>query len=710
MLPAQGRCGGMNVCRKGMLKKSIIFPLLFVACSVKSPQAPSWHTSLNVPLVDRSYTVAELVENEDRMVFDSNGLLGFHMEENIEATKIGENFSLGGFSESFQVGISDLTVPSFSISYDQFYFSGLCSAIAGQVGLNAIVPSCSFQQMAGDRHSDPSFRSTTLLRGIARFFVTSRLPVAVQNLVIQLQDGSTGGIILTAPTISRLNAGEAVEIETAVDGKRIPENNRWLISGLIPGSGGSAVPIRSDQSIDIVTQIDQVQVARLEAKVPSLSLGVSETVEMLPGMTVTIDELAIQKGGLTVTLDNKTPFGSTDVTLEFLDITDKRTALPLSFNMTLKPLGKTTSRLDLTGFVARLDLPRNGSGQFLNVMVSGTTDDLSDRFISLDETSLITAQVQFSDLTVERLSGKLAEQQVVLDTVSKVVDLPERLDDLDMVRFGQARMILDFYNTIQLPIRFDGKLTAMNDKGEQVSFIVNELITPGNGLGEVHTRLQPFTSQNSDIVKLINIRPNRFMASGRAWIGDGMTYGHIMASDYIRAAVVLDVPAVASWTSKEMRLDTTEIRIRPKHAGGDLIESGEVDYISGEATDRLGSAKVTANIENHLPVGGSLYLYLAHSLSRLSDKPEVILGPVALPAAATNQAGQVQQPRTFAVTLEISEKDMQIFKNDGADTLPLFIATTLKLDGTDGREKQVFRDDYVKVQALLTMSLLVSQE
>jgi hypothetical protein len=693
-----------------MYKKVLLLALLCTACSLKSPQAPSWHTSLSVPLVDRSYTVQEMVKNEERIVFDANGLLGFHMEENIEATKIGEHFTLGGFSESFQVGMSDLTVPSFSISYDRFFFANMCTAVAGFNNQNAVVPACTFQKVSGDQHSDTSFRSVTLLTGIARFTVASRLPVTVQNVVIQLQDGASGTILLTVPTISRLNAGQSVEIEIVVDGKRIPENNRWLISGTIPGSSGTAVPIRVDQSIDIATQLDRVQVSRLEAKVPALSIGVSKSIDMLPGMTVTVDELAIQKGLVTITLDNKTPFGSVDVRLEFGDITDKRTLLPLTYNMSMKPFSKTVSKMDLSGFVARLDLPRTGSAQLLNVQVSGSTEDLSDHFISLDEKSLITAQVQFSELTVDRLSGKLAEQQVVLDTVSKEVDLPERLNDLDMVRFGQARLVLDIYNTIQLPMRFEGKLTAINKKGEQVFFNVNQQITPGNGLGEVHTRLQPFTSQNSDVVKLINIRPNRFVASGRAWIGDGLTFGHIKASDYIRASVVLDVPAVASWTAKEIKLDTTEIRIRPKINGGDIFESGEVDYISGEATDKLATAKVMAKIENHLPVGGSVYLYLAHSLAHIADKPDVTLGPISLQAAATNQAGQVQQPRYFEVTLEITEKDMQIFKNNGTNNQPVFIATALKLDGTDGRDKQLFRDDYVKIQALLTMDVLVSKE
>jgi hypothetical protein len=693
-----------------MFKKALIVALLFTACSLKSPQAPSWHTSLSVPLVDRSYTVQELVKDEERIVFDANGLLGFHMEENIEPTRIGEHFTLGGFSQSFQVGISDLTVPSFTISFDQFPFAGMCPAIAGFNNQNAVVPTSTFQKVSGDQHSDPSFRSVTLLKGVGRFTVASRLPVAAQNIVIQLQDGATGAILFTVPTISRLNAGETKEVQAVIDGKQIPENNRWLISGTIAGSAGAAVPIRSNQTIDITTQIDQVQVARLEAKVPALSIGVSKDIDMLPGMTVTIDEMAIKKGMVTVTLDNKTPLGSADVSLEFGDITDMRTALPLTYNMSLKPFSKTVSKLDLSGFVARLDLPHSGASQLLSVLVSGTTDDLSDHFISLDEKSLITAQVQFSDLTVDRLSGKLAEQQVVLDTVSKTIDLPERLNDLDMVRFGQARLVMDIYNTIQLPIRFEGKLTAINEKGEQVQFNINQQITPGNGVGEVHTQLTPFTSQNSDVAKLINIRPNRFVASGRAWIGDGVTFGHIKASDYLRAGVVLDVPAIASWTSKEIKLDTTEIRIRPKIDGGDVFESGDVDYISGEATDRLASAKVKAKIENHLPVGGSVYLYLANSLASIADKPDVTLGPIPLPAAATNSAGQVQEARNFEVTLEITEKDMQIFKNNGSDTQPVFISTALKLDGTSGQNKQLFRTDYVTIQALLTMDVLVSKE
>ena len=63
--------------------------LLFCAgCSLKSPEAPSWQTQWNIPLVDRSYSVREMVENEDRVMFDADGRLGFHVEEEIAAAAL----------------------------------------------------------------------------------------------------------------------------------------------------------------------------------------------------------------------------------------------------------------------------------------------------------------------------------------------------------------------------------------------------------------------------------------------------------------------------------------------------------------------------------------------------------------------------------------------------------------------------------------------
>ncbi len=693
------------------MKKKVAVAVLWglgISCSWKSPKAPSWETRLHVPLVDRVYTVEEMVNDQEHVVFDENGRLGFHIEENIDATRIGENFKLNGFSQSFQFGLSDMETPTFIVGYDRFYFQQLYPAAAGQNGSSMVVNAASFQRVVGEKHTDPSFHSATIAQGLGKLYIYNRLPVALENVTLQLRDSDTNNILVNTPRLAALAAYDSTVIDVPLDGKRIPERNQWLISGSIKSSG-TAVPIKSAQSVDLVTEIEKVRMSRLDAKIPSVGLMINQTIELLPGMTITVEELAFQKGSVTLNLDNKTPFGSSEVMLQLDQVRDVKTGMPLTFTITLRPFEKTTSTLDLNQYVAKLDLPRDGSQQYLNVMVSGATTDLSDHFVSLDEKSTITATIDFSELVIDHLSGRLAEQQVVLDTMTKSIDLPDRLDDLDNVHFGEAYLTMDIYNTVQLPIRFEGKLWAYNDKGEKVFFSFDQAITPG-GANEVLTRLPVFTNKNSDIVRFMDIRPNLFVATGRAWIGDGVTYGSIKAGDYIRAQVSVDVPAQVSWSAKEFHLDTTQVEIKPAVEGGDLYDDGDVVRISGDATDNLVNAKITAKIENHLPVGGSVQLLMAEALQRLYDNPNVVLDEIKLPAAVTDLAGKVMASRNIEVTLQLTPKDMELLKNSGSDLKPVFIAADLKLDGTNNEERQIFSNDYIKIQALLTLDVLVKEK
>ena len=684
--------------------------LVALSCSFKSPQAPSWHTQLNVPLIDRAYTVAEIVEDEEKFLFDSQGRLGFHFEESIAPTTVGENFKLDGFAQSFQVGLTDLEVPTFNISYDRFFLSQLCSETQGKEGQRIVLHACTFQRVSGEKHSDPNFRSATIATGQGRVYVANRLPVPLENVTLQLRDGATGDITISSPRISRINAGDSATVSFSLNGRRIPEENHWLISGSIPGSSGAAVLIQNNLSVDVLTQIDQLRVSRMEAKFPGISLMMDKVIELLPDMTISVQELAFQQGSVTITLDNKTPFSSSDLTMQLAEIKHRVTGQPLTFSLGLTPFVKSEAKLDLRQYVAHLDLPADGEKQNLDVKVSGFTADLGDQFVRLDENSTITAKVVFGDLIIDYLSGRSAEQQITLPPVIKSVDLPERLDDLDNVHFSAATMTMDLYNTVQMPLRFSGSLEASNDKGEKVFFTLDQSVNPGNGDSEARTRLPIFTAQNSDMVKFMDIRPNRFIVQGQAWVGDGITVGRIQASDYLRAEVVVDVPARISWTAKEVHLDTTQIQIKPASAEGNYYDNDEIKRISGDVTDNLVSAVIQLKIDNHLPVGGTVQLHLAEALAQLHDKPEVILGPVKLPAATVDVLGQVLQARHIEATVTLSEEEMAIFKNSGGEIKPVFIATELKLDGSEGQERQFFSDDYVLVQALLTLNVLVKKE
>jgi len=171
-------------------------------------------------------------------------------------------------------------VPTFIVGYDHFFFSRLCSEAAGKEGQSIVIQARAFQRVAGIKYADPNFHSATILTGTGHVRVYNRLPVPLENLTLQLRNTASGDMIINSPRISRINAYDSVTVSVALDGKQIPQNNQWLISGSTPGSGTTAVRISSDQAVDVLTQFDEVRVSAIEARFPAIDLKSEKSLEL----------------------------------------------------------------------------------------------------------------------------------------------------------------------------------------------------------------------------------------------------------------------------------------------------------------------------------------------------------------------------------------------------------------------------------------------
>ena len=90
----------------------VILSLLILQCSIEKPSAPTWNTTLTVPLVSRHYDMATLIEKIDEpyLKVDSLGNPSFCFEEQLDTITLVDRLRSDSTSDSFKdtLGVIDI--------------------------------------------------------------------------------------------------------------------------------------------------------------------------------------------------------------------------------------------------------------------------------------------------------------------------------------------------------------------------------------------------------------------------------------------------------------------------------------------------------------------------------------------------------------------------------------------------------------------------
>ncbi|GEM_PF-679918 len=682
--------------------------LACLSCTIESPKAPTWDTTLRVPLTDHTYSIEEMIQGDEHLGAGADGLLAFHYEQGLDTSFVDDYLTFPEIHERISVGLDALSIPNIPVLADRFLWAQLTAEAISKDGSSGTIAPFSFNRVAGAFHASEDLVYAALTTGTAWLHVYNHLPVALENVIFSLQDPATSAIVVAAPMLRQLAAFDSALVEVAMAGVHIPPESRWLISGNSPGSHGTVIPIDAALSVDMVSELRSFSISQIEARIPPLTINHSESVVIDASGENAIADLKFRRGRFRLLLDNRTPFASPSVSLRFLEVKNSLTGFPLELSLALRPFSQQTVEVPLAAYTVHLDLPQTGSPQYFHLQMQAQTTDLRSQFITLGNENNMIVTVDMDDLVLDHYEGRLHARTVRLDSTVQNVKVTDEWGTLDGVTVNDARLQATLYHTIAMPIQFHGALFGFNDRGETAVFPIDVVLDPPAPGQEKATILPVYTSLNSSIVPFINLQPTRLAAGGAITIGDGRTIGHVSATDYVRGRFVLDIPVDLKWDARSIEGATEELRITPGHQDGEVFEQrDEVVILAGASTRHLRSVSVIAQIENHLPVGGSLFIFFGTDSSRLRTQPDVTFGPLRIEAAPVNAAGMVTAARTQRLGTSIPEEAMPLFHNDGPAEKTVYFSHVVKLDGTGGKKARLYLSDYVRVQALLEMSVRV---
>ena len=282
-----------------------------------------------------------------------------------------------------------------------------------------------------------------------------------------------------------------------------------------------------------------------------------------------------------------------------------------------------------------------------------------------------------SDIFFEEVTGTLNRVEVPFDTAEMEIDFPEELEGFEI---GSAELELNLKAGVRIPMHLDLIIQGFETKGPYAAPIqIDTWITPTPS-GEINILLP-------DIADLINSQPARVLMTGSIEAGDGTMQATVYDTTAIQGSFSFRAPLIFSLPEYHTTLDD--------------VDTLEIDEDTREAVrDNLFQLAVVADIENHLPIRGSVSIMFSKTRgdSTLYDDPDLIIGPVTFAEAilSNDDPKVVVQPGMYQWNQTLTKDEhLVLFEEE-----ELYWGIKFDFEGTpEGDMAKLKPSDYVFVQA-----------
>ncbi len=638
----------------------IIIFLTLVQCSIKKPEAPTWDTSLVIPVINRTYDMAELIRklNQDGIEMDSSGNIFFTITQELDTVTISADY-LNTPTISYSIS---KTLDTFSIVTPDL--APVYTTLATITGISAVTVEDTFTigaqsfNVLDNLPLITSYSSATIASGLINIYVHNNLGADLDTVIFEFWDVGSNSLLGIDSVFSGIPTGSAAIIPIDLAGKTI--TNRFRIKAQCHTVGGF---VDSASTRGISTELDFVGalvVSGATAEIPSFSRSISSQVDLLESDR--IDTANIAGGTLSLTITNSTPLDIT-IDIAFPDILSGSS--PLTISPAILPLSTSNINIDLSGYnIAPTD---NTVPQSLNVDATATIQSTAPTKVTVNQNDSFAISVDISGLSFNYVVGFFDSVEVSFAGLTSQINVPTGFDS---IQFSAAVLTLEIENGIDLP----GYLNIQIDGDNGNSLNLTGSISASGGLSSaISTIIEPSAGS------FLSPTPSQIDVSGSIVFAQGGYQGRIEANDFITATVTFVAPL--------------EIVIQPSTIETD-IERTEIDTSSIDViTEHVREARFIYNIISHLPLGAQIDLYFGPDSSTLFANPQLLINAINLPAAPVDISGIVTDTiSTDYQQIYLDSTDFKILEND-----TLFIGSQINLSGTGGQTVKITANDYLSI-------------
>ena len=631
-------------------------------CSIKKPQSPSWITTWDVPISNKTYGITDLLEKLDDSLFvtDSLGNPAFSISQGIDTFAVGNSLTYSGvsISQGDSVGPFNIVPPS-----DQNASTNINDVLTVNFGVV----------------SPTSFAYTQPLPALSRFSwidvqsgsmdlqFYNGLEVDLDTFIVTVIDQADMHVVGVANYVNGLSYLET-EVQTIdLSGQTISNNLSMDFDGHTPGG---VLLNAGPQNLDALASFPGI-ITATAAQAETEEININRTVSTALTDSTGVQTATIASGSLQIDIMNYTqaPFSVLVSSLNFRD----SNGMEIQIFRQINPGMPDQVFLDLAGYDF---IPADsGATQYVNVDFNATAPQSSPGQYIVSSSDSVRADLAVSDITFESITGRIKPASITIDPMQRDIDIPE---EIDQARLTQARLNLNLYNNSMVPADVN-----LDISGGGNSIIVNDRIQ-GKSSPSAPPQLTTITIGSQQLYDFLNPPPAQITISGDAVINPDYGIFTVAANDDFYGDFELYSPfALAIADTISFDLDINDTAIDPESRPNNFAET----FLYGA---------IEVEFDSHLPLGISMTLFIGiiGDSTLYVDPSTLVLGPYTLESGITDSNGHVVQSIISNIADSLDSSELAIFDND-----TLYFGQMINLLPTDSAGVQVLGGDYINIKS-----------
>ncbi len=641
-----------------------------------APMLPEWDVDANMPLINQTYTMADLLDDDEMLRITQNGdkVLVVTQRQPLRAFSLADHLRIDDqqFRLSERLDVLRFDIPDYlDQALDIFTLfptmprgSQTVPSMRNELGLGVDIDARSY------------FEEMTFEKGTLILRFTNKAPVPLRLEQIRLLN-SGGGTIATSTYSGLVQPGNTVTLPNiSLAGLTLSSRMRLGFDISTPGSGGSTVDINSTQYLGIKGEISGSEILSVKGYVPSQEVTVTNSLDLAGSSGLRIKSGVIRDGTLSFSIANHFNLAA-DVAVTLRGATINGQPISAAANVAAK--GSKTISIDLAG--ASLAL-QNETTLLYDAKV--VTEDATNKTVLVKRSDSVCVTGNVRSVTLAEMTGRLSPRTLRIRKMERS-DFGIDKSIAGSIKLSEASMWATLNNQAQLPVGIvEASVLGKRVGGASSSLGVNPVGIAGNSQtvlhfddGQVVSFLNSFTPELPDSLGL----------EGTFTLNPDGQYGSASAADSVTGDLFLEFPLRFTQVSGSVT-DTVEMII---------------DEASRKKLAEINEGVLMFDVENHLPTNVTI------EPEFLDGQYKLLLAPVTTDGSALMVRSASIGQDGFASSSVIEKMQMRF---SGADFATIARAAFIRFKisfNADQSSASAFRStDYVRIRGYARLNVSTS--
>ena len=648
----------------------ILFFSLLILSSCKKDfskiSSTHWKPDIAAPFVRTEMTLRNLMNIDSLVNVGDDSLMVFYYQRD-SIVNVSSDSLLSvpdSITSPYEFSLGDLMMSDFSLG-DSVTLNDLLPHIDPSVadtlqahnGDITIFPSFQLQAaVTVDLPPNSQYETLTFSEGYFDLKITNQLPVSLTNVQFDILDVVNNNVIESV-TIANINSDEVVHDTIFLQGKTLSNTFAFVVNSIeTDGSYPDSVLINLGKGLDLQMAAQDLRIVSGMAKIENQIIYSTHKWIDFDFGDARLREVLFSGGMIKYSMESFLNF-DINVLLQ-LSSADVGGELPEN-NFILPANSSSNGSWDMSNM--HIDLTNDSAQPFNRVPIYVELQvEPTPNMVEFDSSDKVLSTFSFEDIKVAYASGNMGRQTFVLDEDTSNIDLSffENIDG--EIIFDKPEFSIYYQNGFGIPLVAHTNFIGVNQStGNSVDLGVDSIVfNYPTEVGEVVDDSVKYDKTNSNIVDLLNARPDKLIFSG-----DFLTNWNNDTSNF--------------FTNSSNLIVSSEIKIPLVFSTSSLVFKDTVNFLSGNANLPVGSGSLFLNVKNGLPFDLAIQLQVPDSITgEIIDHADFGL----IKSALVDAAGKVVSPTESTVSVLFTESFINNMKR--ANRL-LLSAQTVSADGGD---------------------------